>query len=260
MLKSAGLVRLEQRITALLPRLPNRWREITVHHLLTHTSGIGHWDDYPDISLFRRPSADILDQFAARPLVQPVGTTWRYSSPGYVILARLIEELTAQSYREFLEHRIFVPLSMTSTSAGEPVDVSRTAHGYVGSKRRQSFELKTVGVGAGDVWSTVDDLAVWHESLLRRRVLGENDVRLMFTRHADLPPASPTTRWISYGYGWFIADVGGTRMDFHTGGNAGFSTICASFPNDGISISVLSNDERTDARGLCMRLFASLKR
>lgn len=259
MLKSAGLVRLDQRICELMPGLPKHWREITVHHLLTHTSGIGHWDDYPEISLFRRPGGDIVDQFAARPLAEPVGTTWRYSSPGYVVLARLIEELTALPYREFLEQHIFVPLSMTSTSAGDPVDVGRKAHGYLGPKRRRSFELGTVGMGAGDVWSTIDDLAVWHESLLRHRLLGENDVRLIFTRHANVPPASPTTRWISYGYGWFIADVTGIRVDFHTGGNAGYSTICAWFPHDRIWISILSNNERTDARDICMRLAANFR-
>lgn len=147
-----------------LPECAQEWKSITVHHLLTHTSGIGHWGDFPHLSLYHPMArADLLAIFQQVPPKFAPGAGWAYSSPGYVLLAHLVEHIAGEPYARFVQRRVLDPLSMTRSSVG-----TRSSHpeqqavGYAGKTERAYFELDTIGMGAGDVWATAPDLGLWN--------------------------------------------------------------------------------------------------
>jgi len=126
-----GRVALDDRVTRWFSDLPEEWRAITIRHLLTHTSGLGHWPDCPDLD----PHQAVLpgrqmEHFQQMPLLNRPGTRWRYSSPGYVLLGWIVQEASGQPYAAFLADHIFAPLGLQSTSTGDPPREPKMAFGY----------------------------------------------------------------------------------------------------------------------------------
>lgn len=257
LLQEQGLLSVHDPLKRWLPECPAEWQSITVHHLLTHTSGIGHWQDFPQLSLYH-PMArtDILAIFQQGPLKFAPGTAWAYSSPGYVLLAHIVEHVTSEPYAQFMQRRIFDPLSMSRSSVG-----SRSSHpeqqavGYEGNKERPSFELDTVGIGAGDVWATANDLGRWNQALLSPgQLLTAESLTLMFASHASVPDVVSEMHDASYGYGWFLAEIGGHHVRLHPGDNSGFGALNLLVPEQALSIILLSNNENCDLWSLGKKL------
>lgn len=121
LLVEEGTLLLEDPISRWIDGCPKQWRDITLHHLLSHTSGLGHWDDYPMIDLGQRVEpSELLKTFHSVPLQFPPGAGWRYSSPAYVLLAQIVQRSADTPYRAFLADRIFDRLGLTQTFAGMP--------------------------------------------------------------------------------------------------------------------------------------------
>jgi CubicO group peptidase (beta-lactamase class C family) len=246
LLADDGILSLDDTIGHWIDGCPQEWRGITLHHLLTHTSGLGHWHDYPMIDLgeWVEPG-ELLETFHRVPLQYPPGKGWSYSSPAYVLLAHVVERATGTPYRIFLADRIFGPLGLTRTFAGAPNRHPDLAQGHdAAGKPLPTWELDVVGVGAGDVWSTARDLLAWLDALQDGRLLGEPHRTLMLTERARTglgPKAS------GYGYGTFVGEVNGQRWWWHDGQNAGFTAFAANIPEHGRRIVVLSNTEKRDA-------------
>jgi CubicO group peptidase (beta-lactamase class C family) len=165
-----GSLTVADRLSRWFPDVP-RWREITVHQLLTHTAGLKSWDDLPRLSLYRNIARRrVLDAFARARLALPPGTAFRYSSPGYVLLAHIVEQEAGRPYDQVLR-TMFDEVSMLNTGAGPHSPFpDLDASGYRAGRRRPSFDLVAVGRGAGDVWSTIDDLWRWNRALFGGRV------------------------------------------------------------------------------------------
>lgn len=241
-----GTLSLDDPVGRWIDGCPNQWRGITVHHLLTHTSGLGHWHDYPMIDLAEQiEPGELLEAFHRVPLRYLPGAGWSYSSPAYVLLAHVVERAAATPYRMFLANRIFSPLGLTRTFAGAPSGQPDLARGHdAAGEPLLTWELDVVGMGAGDVWSTAKDLLVWLDALQDGRLLGEPYRTLMLTQRVRTgkgPEAS------GFGYGVFVGEVDGRRWWHHDGHNAGFIAFAASIPESGRRIVVLSNTEATDA-------------
>jgi CubicO group peptidase (beta-lactamase class C family) len=99
LLVESGVLSLGEPITAWLPDIPAHWRHVTLHQLLTHTSGLGHWRDVPGFDDSRPgTSAEFLAQFAAVPLHSAPGSAWRYSSPGFLLAALIVQQASGQRY------------------------------------------------------------------------------------------------------------------------------------------------------------------
>lgn len=246
LLQEQGALSVHDPLERWLPGCSAAWQSITVHHLLTHTSGIGHWRDFPHLSLYHPMArADLLAIFQQVPLKFAPGTAWAYSSPGYVLLAHLVEQITGEPYAQFVQRRILDPLSMTQSSVGtHSSHPERQAVGYAGKTELPSFELDTVSIGAGDVWATAGDLGLWNQALLMPdRLLTAASLALMFTSHASVPDAYSEKRDVSYGYGWFLAQIGGHHVCFHPGDNSGFGALNLLVPAQALTIILLTNDE-----------------
>lgn len=260
LLQQRGLLSVQDRICRWVPDCPDTWESITIHQLLTHTSGIGHWEDFPDLSLVEPNTVEyVIETFQRGPLKFPPGTGWSYSSPAYVLLAHIVEQVSSQPYVEFLRDHIFRPLGMDGTGAGNSAPHSeRQSVGYEGTEPVRSFELDVVGMGAGDIWSTVEDLARWNRAVSAPGLLTEPSLRSMFAPHATTTDPLPDGSETQYGYGWSMGELAGHRVLFHTGGNAGFRSINIRFPDDDAIVVLLSNDATIDLERISMRIAGEL--
>jgi CubicO group peptidase (beta-lactamase class C family) len=257
LLQEQGALSVHDSLKRWLPECSAEWQSITVHHLLTHTSGIGHWRDFPHLSLYHPMArADLLAIFQQAPLKFAPGTAWAYSSPGYVLLAHIVEHITGEPYARFIQRRVLDPLSMTRSSVGTcSSHPERQAVGYAGKKELPSFDLDTVSIGAGDVWTTSSDLGTWDQALLMPdRLLTAASLALMFTSHASVPDAYSQMHDVSYGYGWFLAEIAGHHVRFHPGDNSGFGALNLLVPAEALTIILLANDEEFDLWNLGLTL------
>jgi CubicO group peptidase (beta-lactamase class C family) len=238
-------------------RTPPSWSAITVHHLLTHTSGLGHWPEYPDVNLYggEEPEREIT-ALQSRDLLFPPGSRWRYSSPGYVLLARIIERASGEAYATFLTERVLQHAHLGDTFVGNAHGRPRVARGYRDGKPVDSVDLDVVGIGAGDVSSTAVDLARWIRALGSGSVLSEASRRTMFAGQVAVG-SDRTSSFVSdlhYGYGLLIGRTEGRPIVFHTGDNFGFKAMSVWLPENDLAVAVLSNEESTDPEPVVSRV------
>ncbi|HST84053.1 MAG TPA: serine hydrolase domain-containing protein [Kineosporiaceae bacterium] len=257
-LAERGVLRVDDRIGRWIDACPPSWRDITLHHLLTHTSGLGHWRDYPMIDPTRRlEPAELRQTFQWVPPFFAPGTGWRYSSPGYVLLAHVVQRATDEPYRDWLSREIFAPLGMQQTFVGSPGEREQVARGSGrDGSPVPSFELDVLGMGAGDVWSTTGDLIAWIDSLRAGRLLSEPYRTLMLSEQA---PTGGDSDASGYGYGWFIGSFSGQPWFHHSGDNPGFCAFDACLPESDLRIVVLSNSEALDPAMISQLLVAVLQ-
>jgi len=225
------------------------WGAITPHHLLTHTSGLGHWPAYPELDLLQPIDPDReIEIFKSHPLAFPTGSRYQYSSPGYVVLADLVQRAAHVPYRDAITERILRPLALSNTVVGNHAPDRRRANGYEHGRPTPPFELDTVGRGAGDLWSTASDLSEWMGSLMHGAILEPAAQQRMLSPQvavADADLANPV-RATHYGYGISLTMLDGEPFLFHTGHNPGFRALAGFLPEREVTFAYLSNEETTD--------------
>jgi CubicO group peptidase (beta-lactamase class C family) len=254
MLQEQGKLRVGDRACTYLPDCPPAWRAITLDQLLTHTSGLYNYTDLSPAQAdqffarigTREPSpAQLTGIFAGRPLAFAPGARWEYSNSGYVLLGRVIEKLAGQDYGRFLETAILDPLGMSGTgytpgAAARPDD----AVGYQGWTATAEVLDPSAFFAAGGMHSTTPDMARWNHFLLT----GAPDVVEPDTLAQLLRPRVTAVRDERYGYGVMTRGTGDGTIHFHEGGVPGFVAHNEIRPATGLSVTVLSNLDSTDAR------------
>lgn len=251
-----GVIRLTDRVTDWLAGCPATWADITLHHLLSHTSGLPHWDGIPHFDVETPPSREEIVTCVMRllPTAGP-GREWRYSSPGYVLTALVIEQASRLPYADFLCERIFLPLGLASTSVG-PTPPRDAARGRRHGRIHDVVDLSHMP-GTGDVWTTARDLAQWARALEKGKLVAPESLRMMFTPHSQLHSECPPFTATGYGYGVFLGDLAGHRACFHDGDNTGYQSLLVRLPEHDVSIVVLANDEVADPYATMSDLFAT---
>jgi CubicO group peptidase (beta-lactamase class C family) len=260
LLADRGRLSVDDAVPRWLDGCPPGWNSMTIGHLLGHTAGLVHWHDLPGLDLTRPMAAEEELRFFADTLLLGLpGQRFSYSSPGYVLLAWIVERAAGQPYASFVAREIFEPLAMAASFAGNGDGEPDLAAGHrAGTRVTSSFELDTVGMGAGDVWSTVGDLARWDRAVGSGRILAESSRRAMLTVQAPIDAPDGLIRTEGYGYGCFIGrDSGGRRVVYHTGDNAGFVAVNAWFPDDDVRLVVVSNEETTDLMAIIREAMAT---
>jgi D-alanyl-D-alanine carboxypeptidase len=251
MLVEEGNVRLDDTITKYFPEAPQAWRDVTIRHLLTHTSGIQnhvavpHWLDVFRTNLAFEttpPRDELLKMFFKLPLEFQPGETWAYDNTGYYLLGIIIEKASGKSYWQFLDERIFKPLGMNATRSTDPQPIVRNrASGY--EWKNDHFEnrpvlLPAVAFSAGSLLSTVEDMAKWDAALYTEKLLKKSSLDQMWTAPAT---NDGTDAPFNYGFGWFIENYHGHRLVQHSGGTPGFSSAMYRFVSDKLTIIILTN-------------------
>jgi CubicO group peptidase (beta-lactamase class C family) len=238
------------------PHGPSGWDAITVHQLLTHTSGLGQWEDFPEIDVFAKTEDDLfLAAITSHPLIGVPGSRFYYSSPGYWLLAQIIEKAAGCSYSEFLARAVLEPAELADTFVGSPGKRTNVASGHSDALPVASYELDYTGKGAGDIYSTARDLERWNRSV-SGPLLGDSCRAMMFTAHAAAGQSLGS--WAkddTYGYGWYLSsNVSGMTMYYHSGHNSGFNSFNAWVPNANLSMSILTNDDSIDPQTIARTL------
>ena len=251
MLVEEGKVRLDDTITKYFPEAPQAWRDVTIRHLLTHTSGIQnhvavpHWLDVfrTNLAFETAPSRDeLLKMFFKLPLEFQPGETWAYDNTGYYLLGIIIEKASGKSYWQFLDERVFKPLGMNATRSTDPQPiVPNRASGY--EWKNDHFEnrpvlLPAIAFSAGSLLSTVEDMAKWDAALYTEKLLKKSSLDQMWTAPAT---NDGTDAPFNYGFGWFIENYHGHRLVQHSGGTPGFSSAMYRFVSDKLTIIIRTN-------------------
>ena len=263
LLQEQGRLSVQDRIATWIPTCPEEWGTITIHHLLTHTSGIVHWRDLPELDVTKPMDREgLIRLFQSKSLKFSPGKGWAYSSPAYVLIASIVEAITGDSYGRFLQRSIFRPLDLRGTVSGwDSRYEGRLAHGYGNGTRVPSMELDSLMIGAGDICSTTHDLRSWDDALASPgRLFSMESLNAMFAPHAAIPKSTPgsLSSRASYGYGWFMENAHGVRTRYHTGDNPGFRSINAQLPELDAAVILLANDEGTDAAAVGEQMLGML--
>ncbi len=239
---------LDERLNEFFPGFPAYGKQITVRHLLSHTSGL---IDYEDV-IPKGTELPVLDRDVLRLLMRqdktyfPPGTKYRYSNSAYALLAQIVEARSGNTFARFLQQHIFTALKMTRTLAYEQGTsvVPDRAFGYspdAGSFKRTDQSLTSSVLGDGGIYSSVADLYEWDQALYTSKLVSPKLLRLAFTPAVET--GQPDT---SYGFGWFIGHYRGLKEVWHSGNTIGFTTRIARFPEKQFTVIILAN--RTEAK------------
>jgi CubicO group peptidase (beta-lactamase class C family) len=237
-LAERGSLRLHAPLSAVLPGYPNG-DVLTVHHLLTHTSGIPNINAFPEYQeIQNRPHtpAELVAYFKDRPLEFAPGERFAYSNSNYNLLAHIIELVSGQSYGAFIEKEIAAPTGLRST--GHPTDAGQIipglADGYaprdmMGLERARYVDW-SVKTGNGSLYSSAADILKFSWALHAGRLLSPASLTATFTQHTP-----------NVGYGWFITRA--NKRDIHhiNGRSPGWAGQYDYYVAEGVSVIVLSN-------------------
>jgi CubicO group peptidase (beta-lactamase class C family) len=245
-----GELKLDDDLRKYLPDFDTGGRVITIRQLLDHTSGIRDLTTIETVMANRSLDVTREQVFAAlsrAPFDFEPGERYRYNNSGYWLLGAVIEKLTGEPYDIAIETHLLLPLCLQATRYDVPSEiVANRANGY--ARDRSGFvnaqpNSSTRPYASGALISTVLDLMAWQRALFGGRVLKEETLQLMTTR-GRLKDGQPT----SYGLGVAITQFQGRQKIAHPGGIIGFSSFLSHYPEEDLSIVVLSNTMGVELR------------
>ena len=239
-----GKLSLDDDVTKYVPNAPTHGRRVLVRHLLNHTSGIPSYTDVGPI--FGRVmrldlSKDSLIATVKDDSLQfEPGSHFYYNNTGYFLLGMIIERVTGKPYGDYLRDALFAPNGLTSTVyCGTMPLIKHRARGYEGRQSglvNADYISMDLPYAAGSLCSTVGDLVAWTRLLHAGKLVNASSFTTMTT------PAKLTSgRPMQYGFGLFMDTVGTHRRIHHGGGINGFISELAYYPDDSLTIVVLSN-------------------
>jgi D-alanyl-D-alanine carboxypeptidase len=256
LLQEQGKLSLDDAVGKYIPAL-TRGNEITIRQILSHTSGYqDYWpEDYVMTPMLHPETAQqILDTWAKKPLDFDPGTQWQYSNTNYVIAGAIVEKVSGQKLMDFLGEHIFHPLNMKSVWNSDETKLTQTdATAYyrhaLGPLRVAPKEGRGWMFAAGELAMTAHDLALWNESMIAQTVLKPESYRQMFTS-VKLKDGKDT----HYGLGVDVRDINGHREIEHSGEVSGFVSDNQVLVDDGVAISVLTNQDAVGAASTIARI------
>jgi CubicO group peptidase (beta-lactamase class C family) len=277
-----GRLRYEDTLPRALPGFPPYGNEVTIRHLLTHTSGLPDYEQLmenaekekvplwtPDRQI-RDDEVRALLEAETHGLFTP-GTRWAYSNSGYVLLGLVAARAAGQPFGDVLRERIFAPLGMTRTLAYEKGknEIPDRAYGHTKEPagfRETDRSSTSATLGDGGVYSCLEDLAKWDEALRTNALLTKAEMTQALTPVRLADGSEP--RWpkepggenlfpnqpVAYGFGWFLDPWRGRPRAWHHGETMGFRSIVERFTADGLTIVVLANRGDIDLGSLALKL------
>ena len=257
-LKERGLLSYDDSLTTFFPSFPRIGRQITVRHLLHHTSGVADYEDLiPDSATVQVLDRDVLRLVSGVDTAYfPPGTKFRYSNTGYSLLALIVEKVSGERFARFLEQNIFRPVGMVGSVAFESgvSEVPRRALGYVPRGTGGEFEGRDQSVtsavlGDGGIYSSVEDLRKWDAELANPHIVSPAALREAFT-----PDQLPSGEITGYGFGWYIDQFQGKRRIHHSGSTVSFRTHLMRFPDERLTIIILMNRSNGDPGALAEQI------
>jgi CubicO group peptidase (beta-lactamase class C family) len=257
-----GKIQLDEKVSEVLPDYPKKQGEkITIHNLLTHTSGIPNYTDFPnyptDVMKNTFSPLELVKLFENKPLEFEPGSKFSYSNSGYILLGYIIEKVTGKPYEEVLKEKIFNPLGMRNSGYDHNLEIiPQRAYGY----NRFALEVQnanyidmTVPFSAGALYSTVEDLYKWDQALYTDKILSNENVRKLFGKYI------PAFGGMDYGYGWAVTKISDGHGDSvnvvaHGGAVNGFNSLIERFTDDKNLIVLLNNTGATNLQDIAKHI------
>jgi D-alanyl-D-alanine carboxypeptidase len=241
-LQEAGKLSVDDPVSKYYVDAPAAWKDITIRHLLTHTSGIPTYTSMPKFfdgqARLDRTPEEIIKLTQDQPLEFQPGTKFSYDNSGYILLGYIIEKVSGEHYADYLQHHIFDPLGMKDTGydLSEKI-IPHRASGYgFNEKQNKHFNSQYISMtepfSAGSLYSTVDDMLIWDQALYAGKLLSPSSYDAMFKDYGH-----------GYGFGWFVDNEFGHQHIYHPGGINGFLSLFDRYPKDKLTIVVFSNEE-----------------
>lgn len=203
LLESQGKLSVEDSICAYLDDCPPAWEPITLHHLLSETSGLPEYMLQPafkQIGAVPLTPDELIGFVRDQPLFSTPGETWSFTHTNYVLLGMVIERVSGQPYEQFLQEQIFAPLGMTATGlSGQPANLATGYLVYRLGRTPSATIDPSVGYAAFGLYSTIDDMQRWAEAVTGDTLLPAAQREAMHKQHAD------ADGW-GYGYGILLND------------------------------------------------------
>lgn len=244
-----------------LPDYPNKAvaEKVTIHQLLTHTSGLGDYLTSESIAQ-AKTLRDLLPLFSNQPLLFEPGQKVQYSNSGYVVLGLIIEKLSGRSYYDYVNEHIFKPAGMTRTDSYErDQKVDDLAVGYTsmgpqgpqpGPRRPNTATLAGKGSSAGGGYSTVEDMLKFANALAAFKLLNPEFNEIVFTGGGPQRPAGAGRG----GYGFMQNQMNGMRIVGNGGGGPGVNAIFRIYFGRGYTVVVLSNYDPPSAEQIAGKI------
>jgi CubicO group peptidase (beta-lactamase class C family) len=246
-LREQGKIKLEDSVCLYVEPCPATWKPVTIHHLLTHTSGIPTYTGLPvwrETMMAPKTIEQMIGFFRDLPLQWGPGERYAYNNSGYFLLGVVIEKIAGKKYEQALQEMILTPLGLKDTGYDWPQTIiPRRATGYRGRgaalANAPALDMQQP-YAAGSMYSTVEDLLKWDQALYTDTLLPAGAKKIMWTPFLE-----------NYAYGWNItgaspATYGHRRMS-HGGGIHGFSAHIIRLPDANVTAIVLSNNENASA-------------
>jgi CubicO group peptidase (beta-lactamase class C family) len=246
-LQEQGKLKVQDPICRYLAPCPDAWKPVTIHHLLTHTSGIPSYTGlptWPEMMMVPKTLDEMVGLFRDLPLEFEPGSTFKYNNSGYFLLGVLIERASGKTYQEVLRAQILEPLGLKDSGYDNTNDVlPRRASGYTrtaaGIANAPYIDM-VQPFSAGALYSTVEDLLKWEQALDTDTLIPAAARKAMFTPFKN-----------NYAYGWTVrpaspATYGKLRIA-HGGGINGFSSMLIRVPDDKLTVVVLSNVQESQS-------------
>lgn len=248
-LAEEGELEVQDPLSKFYPDYP-RGDEITIHHLLTHTSGIPSYTSFPDF-VEKAPSGvapeALIARFRDKDLDFDPGTAWSYNNSAYFLLGELVAKLSGQSFAEYLETAFFEPLGMDQTAIHDSqtvIEKEARGYSYVDGELKVAldWDMSNAG-GAGALYSTVADLHRWNLAVFRDGLLSASSLEAAMTavRLNGEEKAAETGMGAAYGYGWMLDQMRGVPMRHHGGGLNGWNSFLLWVPEYELTVAVLAN-------------------
>ena len=232
-LRDQKRLKLEDHICVHIPDCPSQWREITIKHLIRHTSGIPDYeeklglysDKYLEFMTQQGATERLIEQARTQALEFKPGSEFHYSNPAYIVLASIIELVTGEPFNDAVRKLVLEPAGLTHSGFAAPENVSV---GY--TKNWERIPTLSLEPPAGDaaLVSTLDDLFKWS--------LAMDDPKMLEVFAPGLA---------GYGYGWFVDSRMKRKRYVHTGELPGYRTVFVKFPKDRVTIIIFANQDQT---------------
>ena len=258
MLAEEGKLSVDDPVSKYLTNTPPAWAGIKLRHLLSHTSGLTNYDSLPGFELRQRETqAEFIARLGKYPLIFQPGEAWSYCNSGFNLLGYVVENVSGESYWKFLHEHILDPLQMTNTFDRDPLNVvPHRANGYVWRKKlgvwqNRDYDLTDL-FSAGTIVSTVGDLAKWDAAIEGDGILSADSKKSWWTpvqMNNGQPLAHVGHRAGGYGFGWFLDPERPHKIIWHTGVTNGFSAANQWYPDDHLTIIILSNTDEGNFGG-----------
>lgn len=238
LLEEQGKLGVNDPVSKYYPEAPEAWKDITVHHLLTHTSGLHNYTAVPEYRTRMREKLTpltLIARFKDLPLDFAPGSKFSYSNSGYALLGYIVEKASGEKYEDYLKKHLFGPTDMQSSGYDWDTTILKNrASGYErspdGRIRNAEYLDMSQPYSAGSLYSTTEDLYRWDRALYTDKALSAKSKEKLYTPALD-----------NYAYGWFVDKQFNRRRISHGGGINGFTTQLARYPDDDACIVVLNN-------------------